>query len=262
MIWQGKALGALVGVLAAGPAGALFGAFVGHLFDTQGDSLLRRIGLGGKMSLQEAYFRAVFQVMGCIAKADGRVTEQDIHAARAMMSQFRLGEAETRLAQELFREGKRSSFPLEKTLAELHRLCGERTDLCRMFVQIQVQTALWGAGLDAPGREVLTRVCALLGVSAYDMVQMEAMLRMQGSGRAAHVQDAAEMVIEAYAVLGVERTASDAEVTRAYRRLTSQNHPDKLHAKGLPEAMMRLAAEKTRQIREAYETVCTARGLR
>ena len=35
MIWQGKALGALIGAVAAGPAGALFGTFIGHLFDVQ-----------------------------------------------------------------------------------------------------------------------------------------------------------------------------------------------------------------------------------
>lgn len=35
MIWQGKALGALIGVVTAGPVGALFGTFIGHLFDVQ-----------------------------------------------------------------------------------------------------------------------------------------------------------------------------------------------------------------------------------
>jgi DnaJ like chaperone protein len=41
----------------------------------------------------------------------------------------------------------------------------------------------------------------------------------------------------------------------------SQHHPDKLVSKGLPEEMMRLAAQKTREIREAYEQVRAARGF-
>ena len=59
----------------------------------------------------------------------------------------------------------------------------DRTDLCRMFVQIQLQTALWGGSLNEAGRDVLARVCAALGVSAYEVVQMEALLRMQGGAR-------------------------------------------------------------------------------
>ena len=66
---------------------------------------------------------------------------------------------------------------------------------------------------------------------------------------------------DAYAVLGVEKDASDAEVKRAYRRLRSQHHPDKLVSKGLPEEMMKVATQKTYEIRQAYERVREARGL-
>jgi DnaJ like chaperone protein len=67
---------------------------------------------------------------------------------------------------------------------------------------------------------------------------------------------------EAYEVLGVAADAPDGDVTKAYRRLMSQNHPDKLHAKGLPEPMMKVAEEKTRQILAAYEVIREARGMR
>jgi DnaJ like chaperone protein len=71
-----------------------------------------------------------------------------------------------------------------------------------------------------------------------------------------------DRVAQAYEVLGVQSTASDAEVTKAYRRLMNQNHPDKLVARGLPESMMKMAEEKTRQIRAAYEVLREARGMR
>jgi DnaJ like chaperone protein len=35
----------------------------------------------------------------------------------------------------------------------------------------------------------------------------------------------------------------------------SQHHPDKLVSKGLPEEMMKLATEKTQEIKEAYERI-------
>ena len=108
--------------------------------------------------MQEAFFRATFQAMGHLAKADGRVSEDEIRAARAMMSEFRLGEREVQLAIELFTQGKSRDFPLEPTLRELRQLCRKRPDLCRMFVQIQLQTALWGGSLNTASREVLARV--------------------------------------------------------------------------------------------------------
>jgi len=53
----------------------------------------------------------------------------------------------------------------------------------------------------------------------------------------------------------VSESASDAEVKKAYRRLISQHHPDKLVSKGLPDEMMKIAKEKTQQITEAYDTI-------
>ncbi|MBT6529559.1 MAG: DnaJ domain-containing protein, partial [Betaproteobacteria bacterium] len=48
---------------------------------------------------------------------------------------------------------------------------------------------------------------------------------------------------------------SDDEIKKAYRRLTNQHHPDKLVAKGMPEEMIKLANEKTQEIRKAWERV-------
>jgi DnaJ like chaperone protein len=267
MVWQGKALGALIGVVAAGPVGAVFGTFIGHLFDVQAESARDEASEDGAppaspAQVQEAFFRATFQAMGHLAKADGRVSEDEIRAARAMMSEFRLGEREVQLAIELFTQGKARDFPLDPLLRELRRVCRQRPDLCRMFVQIQLQTALWGASLNPAGRAVLARICAALGISAYEVVQMEALLRMQQAARRPEGRPTVDRVAEAYEVLGVARTASDAEVKKAYRRLMNQNHPDKLVAKGLPESMTKVAEEKTRQIRAAYELLREARGMK
>jgi DnaJ like chaperone protein len=263
MVWQGKALGTLVGVVAAGPMGAVFGMFIGHLFDVELQSRRQPVTSGavGTVGVQEAFFRATFQVMGHVAKADGRVTEDKIRAARAIMGELRLGEREVGMAIELFTAGKAKDYPLDKTLQRLQQLCRERPDLCRMFVQIQLQAALWGGSLNAAARQTIARVCGALDVSSYELVQMEALLRMQQSAR--QTQSAkVDRLAEAYAVLGVMRQAEDADVVIAYRRLMNQNHPDKLHAKGLPESMMKMAEEKTRQIRAAYEVIRESRGMR
>jgi DnaJ like chaperone protein len=265
MMWQGKALGALVGIVAGGPVGALCGAFIGHLFDSHAQikTSLASPSNAGSKAVQEAFFLATFQVMGHIAKADGRVSEDDIRAARAMMTELRLGEREVQSAIELFTAGKSAEFPLDRTLQELHALCGKRPDLCRMFLQIQLQAALWSGSIDPATRRVLARACDALDVSAYELVQMEALLRMQRTSRQpSRAQPSVDRLSEAYQVLGVAHTAADGDVTKAYRRLMNQNHPDKLVAKGLPESMMKMAEEKTRQIRAAYELIRDARRVK
>lgn len=265
MNWQGKTLGALIGILAGGPAGALAGAFIGHLFDAhmQTQPATSNVAFAGSVAIQEAFFRATFQVMGHVAKADGRVSEDDIRAARTMMTELRLAEREVQVAIELFTAGKAQDFPLDRTLQELYAQCRKRPDLRRMFIQIQLQAALWSGSMNASTRRALSRACDALDVSAYELVQMEALLRMQRSSRQPHpAQPAVGRLNDAYAVLGVGHTASDAEVTKAYRRLMNQNHPDKLLAKGLPESMMKMAEEKTRQIRAAYEVVRDAREMK
>lgn len=264
MNWHGKAFGALLGVLAGGPAGALAGAFIGHLFDAQSTAKVAELNpaQAGSRAVQDAFFRSTFQVMGHIAKADGRVSEDEIRAARAMMAELQLGEREVQRAIELFTEGKAGDFPFENSLRELYGLCSDRPDLRRMFVQIQLQAALWSGDVHAAQRRLLSRACKLLDVSAYEFVQIEALLRMQGASPKAPAQPALKRLQDAYAVLGVSHTATDAEVTKAYRRLMNQNHPDKLLAKGLPESMLKLAQEKTHRIRTAYEVIRDARNLK
>jgi len=61
--------------------------------------------------------------------------------------------------------------------------------------------------------------------------------------------------------LGVDAKATDAEVKKAYRRLLSQHHPDKLVSKGLPEEMMKIASQKTHEIKQAYDVIKKKRDL-
>ena len=292
--WYGKIIGAILGfIVGRGLLGATVGLVIGHWFD----ALTRRNAKdasagreragdasagegrahGTPAELRRAFFEATFQVMGHVAKSDGRVTEQEIDAARAAMQRFALGEAERRRAMELFTEGKSPDFPLEGTLERLRWLAGEQSNLCRLFVQIQLEAALDGDGLGDRARTVFARICRALGVSPLEYAALEAMLRMHrgayagygpgarpgstGSAAGARASSSSRLA-DAYEVLGVPATSGDAEVTRAFRKLMSQNHPDKLVAQGLPESMIAAAHERTQRILEAYEAIRSHRGIK
>jgi DnaJ like chaperone protein len=263
MGWYGKVLGALIGAMVGrGWIGALIGFLIGHQFDRQ--FAAGQLGGTDPQVLSAAFFRATFQVMGQVAKSDGRVSEQEIEAARAAMRRFSLGEADVRRAIAYFTEGKQPDFALRATLDELRGLIGRRTDLRRMFLQIQLEAALQGNGLTPAARPVFHEICQALGVSALEFASLEAMLRMraQAGAEAQSPGAAAARIIDAYRVLGIEQSASDAELTRAYRRLVSRNHPDKLVANGLPESMVAAAHERTKQVLAAYELLKRHRGMK
>jgi DnaJ like chaperone protein len=264
MGWYGKLIGAVLGaIIGRGLLGAIVGFVIGHQFDRRAQGLRTRV-VPPSRDLQALFFRATFQVMGHVAKADGRVTEQEIGAARDAMHRFSLGAEDVRRAIDLFTEGKAAAFPLDEVLGGLRNASNGREDLRRLFVQIQLEAALQGGGLSPPARAIFARMCAALGISALEFAALEAMLRMRGAapGAAAGARPAAERLSDAYQVLGVSADAADGEVTLAYRRLMSQNHPDKMVANGLPQSMVEAAHERTRRILEAYEFIRKHRGMK
>jgi DnaJ like chaperone protein len=270
MGWTGKLVGAILGyVLTRRPIGILIGLIVGHLYDLH--AVGKRAGPRASLAAVRAtFFRAAFSIMGHVAKSDGRVSEQDIAAARRIFRQFRLGEADTLAAMELFTQGKQPGFDAEAMLAELVAACQGREAVLRMFLEIQMRAALMADGLGGPTRETLVRIAATLGIGAGEFAHLEAFLRFQahaGAYGTAGAQPGSTpggrtTLDEAYEVLGVAPGASDAEVKRAYRRQMSENHPDKLVARGLPESMLEVAKQKTQAIQAAWERVRESRGMR
>lgn len=263
MNWTGKLVGALLGyMLSRRPLGVLIGLILGHFYDLQ----MARGMAGPRVDsaiVRTTFFRTAFNVMGHVAKSDGRVSEQDIAAARRVFRQFNLGEADTRAAMACFTQGKDEGFDVSAALAELLRVCRGRGDLLRMFLEIQMRAALMGDGMQGATRATLARVAQALEIGAIEFAHLETVLRLQGYG-AAHGNGPSgrDALAEAYEVLDVPRTASDAEVKRSYRRLMSQNHPDKLVARGLPESMLEVAKQKTQAIQAAYERIRESRGMR
>jgi len=258
MSWMGKVVGGAFGFLMGGPLGAILGASVGHQFDAglNGIEMDEQLNPGDQQRVQMAFFTATFSVMGHIAKADGKVTPDEINLAKKIMGELGLSNDMRKTAIKLFQQGKAENFPIEDVLRQFRKECHRRTHLIRMFLDIQIQAAYADGVLDSTEENVLHGICAHLGVSRFEYerakVQFQAQQRFHGHYQQ---QSTANQLDDAYAVLGVTASASDTEVKKAYRTLMSRHHPDKLVAKGLPEEMMTLAKEKTQKIRKAYETI-------
>jgi DnaJ like chaperone protein len=268
--WLGKVTGGLLGGLVLGPIGAAFGVLLGHQFDELSGEVEEPPAAEELATIGARFFRASFQIMGYLAKADGRVSEREIGAARAVMDELRLDAAQVREAIACFTAGKQPDYDYDTELAQLGRVCRGRPDLARVFLEIQVRAALGGNDLEGPVRPLIRRLAASLGVSALELVHIETALRIQRSGGfgAHQAQGAAaaaareRQLQEAYRVLETAPGASNEEVAKAYRRQLQRHHPDKLKTHGLPESMLAHAKQRTQQIIEAWEIVRERRGIR
>ncbi len=264
MNWWGKLIAGTLGFVLGGPLGAVLGLVLGHQLD-KGVARLTGNSPDDHARVQLAFFSATFSVMGRVAKVDGRVCEDEIGFARSVMERMALSEEQRRVAIGLFNEGKSPDFDLDGALAQFRREARHRLHLLQMFMEVQLQAAYADGTLNDVERSLLLHVCEALGISRHHFDHLEALVRFaRDFGSSAPPRQAAsdQRLAEAYRILDVKRDAADAEVKKAYRRLMNQHHPDKLVAKGLPEEMVRLATEKTQEIKRAYEAVKAARGMR
>jgi len=267
--WWGKVVGGTFGFMVGGPLGALLGAALGHNLDKGLSGLEGAEGLnpGDRERVQSAFFTATFSVMGHIAKADGKVSSDEIAMAEAVMVEMDLSPELRQTAKRLFSEGKSDDFPLDEVLKQFRRECHRRQTLIQMFVELQIQAAYADGQLDPAEEQLLLHICSKLGISQSAFRQLLQMIRAGQNSTGTRgrknrsIQPEGVSLKDAYAILNSSPEASDSEVKKSYRRLLSQHHPDKLVAKGLPEEMMKMATRKTHEIRKAYEKIKETRDL-
>lgn len=282
--WWGKIIGAFLGYITAGPTGAFVGLLVGNVFDKGLMSHLSNPHLlyhvEKKKAVQKIFFEATFLVMGHVAKADGRVSAQEIHMAKALMQEMRLNKQQKELAKQLFSEGKQLTFRLDVLLRELKNACRDNRELLKLFIDVQYRAAQVD-GLSINKIKALDTIFSLLGFAPLNQQYRFYEDFGNSSNRQEETQDtssqqqyhnrqqyqgtyqrhsAKSTLDHAYALLEITPATTKQEVKKAYRRLLSKNHPDKLIAQGLPEAMIKIANEKTHKIMKAYELICQNKG--
>jgi DnaJ like chaperone protein len=271
--WWGKLLGGFFGYLMAGSAGALFGIIIGNFFDRGLASHFSRPHWTyhdeKREGVQKIFFEATFAIMGYIAKSDGRVSENEIQMARLMMDEMRLSRHNKTLAKRYFNEGKAPTYNIERMLTLLQSSCYDNPDLLKLFMDIQYRSAQVD-GLSPLKFQALDDIFRRLGFAPlhqqyryyedFGYRRTSSSKQQSNDGKSRYTSTSPNALAQSYALLEIGETATKQEVKRAYRRSISRNHPDKLIAQGLPEAMIKAANDRTQKITKAYEQICESRG--
>jgi DnaJ like chaperone protein len=263
-MFYGKLVAGLIGLMVAGVLGLLIGLALGHAFDRGLAGVLRFGSPEHVARVRAAFFQTCFQLLGYLAKADGRVSETEVAHTEQLFRQMGLTADQRSQAIRYFKAGSAPDFDPEPVIASFIEISHGQRQLRQTLLLFLVSMALADHQLEASERAVLERLASLLGYSA---AQLDQLLRMVQAQDHFHTGTqggpAADGSLEdAYAALGVSPDVDDRQLKRAYRKLMSEHHPDKLIARGVPEDMLKVATERAQEIQAAYEMIRRSRGGR
>lgn len=266
MNWIGKIVGAVIGYLLFRNVFGLFlGGMLGHFFDL---GLLRQ-----RPALGASFIEPLFAFAGALSKSDGRVSEQEIRAAEGLMARLRLDDEQRRVAIERFSAGKQADYDVQHAVAELKQWTRGRRDLAFLLLDMLLDLVYAEGPLAVAKQAMVRKLCWALGVSDAELAAITAMKgygaqqgpwqqhdpRGPGSAGSGARGGTSRPLADPYTVLGIGRDAEPRDIKRAYRKLMSQHHPDKLG--NVPEELKRRAEAQAREINAAYERIKTERGF-
>ena len=253
----GKVIGGLIGLLSGGLPGLILGLVIGHMFDR---GLAKALRFGSPENIERIknnFFETTFLLSGYLAKADGRISKSEIDQTEQIISQMGLTAEHRQQAIDLFNRGSAAGFEIEPVIAQFLETCGPQRQVQQTLMLFLISLAQADRGVEPEEHAALVKIASLMGLG---IAQLEQLLRMAQAQEQFHQErgpasSSSTSMDHAYTALGVERSISDKELKRAYRRLMSEHHPDKLIAKGVPEDMIKLATARSQEIQAAYEAV-------
>jgi DnaJ like chaperone protein len=252
-------IGTAIGFLIGGPIGIPVGGLVGYFLG----QALQTVVIGGLQVAQTDLIETTFSVMGALCKADNVVTRDELQVAEQAFDMLRLGGEQRDLAKAAFNKGKQRDFDLDSAVDRFAAITHGRGPLVQLFLHMQYMVVAADGIIHPAEHSMLVRIAGRLGVGEENIAQLESLLRAGASGAAGTRSSVPtqDRLKDAHIALGVTPESTTADVKRAYRKLISKNHPDKLAARGLPESMRAVAEERSREINSAYDLIKTSRGF-
>jgi DnaJ like chaperone protein len=269
VFYWGTLLGAAIGFYLEEIPGGMFGAILGFLVDKSLHALQQprfaKINPAELAQLQREFFVATFSVMGHVATAVGSEAGDENEALNKVIARLNLPPDVHQEAIELYGQGKRRNFDLNRVMFDFYNACRSQTHLLEMFLEIQLLAAYRDGEIHPQQNQILLNIAKMLELSRGDYDRILSTIRAEAhfsrDKMAGALNNGSGNDEDAYAILYLSPTATNEEIKKAYRRLTSMHHPDKLVAKGLPEEMLKIAEDKTREIRLAYERIRAIRNF-
>lgn len=243
----GKWIGGILGWVMLGPIGGLLGWFVGSAFEragqlTQGAENTSTRRTYSATEQRNSFLVSLLVLSAAVIKADGKTLQSELDYVKDFVRK-NFGESAVPEAMRMLQEFTRQQVNIYQVGPQIARYMNysQRLQLFHYLVQI----ALADGEFAKSEKSVLEAIGATIGLSQADIDSVISMFYKDTNS--------------AYKVLEISPDATDDEVRTAYRRMAMKNHPDKVATLG-PD-VQKAAAEKFRQIQEAYEAIKRERGM-
>jgi DnaJ like chaperone protein len=246
-----------LGFAVGGPIGALVGFTLGALFDRSAEAGAAGTGQRTRQAPPHTHQRrhegpvtpgdfamSLVVLTAAVMKADGKATQRELDFVRKFYLQ-QFGETKARDLLMVLRDVMERDIPVGQVCEQIRQNVPHPARL--QMVHFLIGIAAADGSIHAAEREMVRRIAMYLGISDRDLDSMSAMFRKPSAA-------------SAYEILEVERTVTDDEVKKAYRRMVMKHHPDRVAQMG--EAVQKAAAEKFKKVQDAYERIQRERGMK
>lgn len=248
MGWFGKLTFGTMGLLFAGPLGAIAGAALGHhLFDRKDAQISGPVQFGSMEQAQAAYFVSIFSILGKLAKADGTVTKDEIAVVERFLSTLNIPYQQREFAKQVFKEAKYSAYSIDDFATQLYQINQGQPTILLSFMDLLFKVAAADGKFHPAEEAALKRVQHIFRISEDQYNNIKAL----------YFND----VDKYYKILNCNAQSSNEEIKANYKRLVKDFHPDTIVSKGLPEEFTEFATNRFRETQEAYERIRLERGL-
>jgi DnaJ like chaperone protein len=239
----GKWIGGGLGWAFGGPIGAIVGFVVGSMFDG-GQEAVKRGAAGGYSSRTTAggYVMSLLVLVAAVMKADGKILKSELDYVKKFMV-HNFGEDSAQEAIRMLRDLLQQTIPVNE-------VCRQIKSNMNYSARLQLVHFLFGIAqadgkVDPSEEELIKHICFEMGIQDNDYKSIQAMFVPNTDSD--------------YQILEIERSASDDEVKKAYRRMAMKYHPDKVSQLG--EDVQNAAKEKFQRLNQAYENIKKERNI-
>lgn len=238
----GKWIGAGLGAFAGGPIGAIVGFMLGSMFDGGQEAVKRGTTGYSSRTTTGGYVMSLLVLVAAVMKADGKVLKSELDYVKKFLV-HNFGEDSAQEAIKMLRDLLKQTIPVN--------------DVCRQIqanmnysARLQLVHFLFGIaqadGQIAPEeKQLITQICSQMGINDKDFESIQAMFIPNTDAD--------------YKILEIDRSASDEDIKKAYRRMAMKYHPDKVSHLG--EDFQNAAKEKFQRVNQAYENIKKERNV-
>ena len=228
-------IGGMIGFSIGGPIGGILGAIIGSKLsgrDQAKPSMTQRN--------QAAFFTALFACFAKIAKADGKVTREEVDKVDHFIKErFKFPSDQRAFAIEIFNHAKDDHNSFRDYASQLASLLSSDKSALIMFYELLFELSMADGHLDPSEENLLLEAIEIFQID-------QEFFKINKKKYGGNISDA-------YIILGVTEDMAFKDIKVAYQRKRKEFHPDTLLSKGLPEELLEKAKEKFIEIQSAFE---------